>query len=154
MRGDLRRLPVTGTFDAVICWFTSFGYFDDTENKRVLAELHRVLRPGGSVLVDTLHHDGFVRHFTAAPDATITEVGRDLQIDRTWFDPTSGRVETARTVVRDGFVRRSHHFVRLPTVPEWRAWLSEAGFGAMSFTEPGGGAPTLDSWRLVVRATA
>src|SRR5690606_23672422 len=46
-RGDLREFPVPGPFDAVICWFTSFGYFDDHDNRRVLAEFFRVLRPGG-----------------------------------------------------------------------------------------------------------
>src|ERR1700677_4697014 len=27
-QGDMRRLPVEGPFDAAICWFTSFGYYD------------------------------------------------------------------------------------------------------------------------------
>ena len=45
VRGDLRHLPVRGPFDAVVCWFTSFGYHDDDDCRRVLAEFHRVLRP-------------------------------------------------------------------------------------------------------------
>jgi len=28
---------------------------------------------GGRLLIETLHHDGFVRHFTTDPDATVTE---------------------------------------------------------------------------------
>src|ERR1700728_3367095 len=27
--GDLRALPTSGPFDAAVCWFTSFGYYDD-----------------------------------------------------------------------------------------------------------------------------
>jgi SAM-dependent methyltransferase len=152
--GDLRRLPLRGPFDAVICWFTSFGYFDDEENRQVLAEFHRLLRPGGRLLVETLHHDGVVRHFTAAPDATVLEVGDDLQIDRHTFDPHLGRVETERTTVRGGLVRRSRHFVRLPTVPEWRAWLEAAGFATVRVSDRGGQPLTLDSWRIVVQADA
>src|SRR6185503_10451218 len=45
--GDLRDLPVPGPFDAVVCWFTSFGYFDDHDNQKTLAEFAGVLRPGG-----------------------------------------------------------------------------------------------------------
>jgi hypothetical protein len=36
----------------VVSWFTSFGYFDDTDNRRVLHEAHRVLRPAGSLLTE------------------------------------------------------------------------------------------------------
>ncbi len=152
--GDLRCLPLQGPFDAVICWFTSFGYFDDDENRQVLAEFHRLLRPGGRLLIETLHHDGVVRHFTAEPDATVLEVGDDVQIDRHTFDPHLGRVETERMTVRDGAVRRSRHFVRLPTVPEWRVWLATAGFRSVQVSDRGGHPLTLDSWRIVIRADA
>ena len=47
VQGDLRALPVDGPFDAVVCWLNSFGYYDDADCHRVLAEFHRVLRPGG-----------------------------------------------------------------------------------------------------------
>jgi ubiquinone/menaquinone biosynthesis C-methylase UbiE len=42
----------------VICWFTSFGYFDDDDNRNVLSEFARVLGPGGRLLIETIHHDG------------------------------------------------------------------------------------------------
>ena len=121
--GDLRRLPVPGPFDAVVCWFTSFGYHDDDECRQILAEFHRVLRPGGTVLIETMHHDGVVRHYTAAPDATVLWRGDDAQVDLSRFDPLTGRIATDRTVYRDGAIRRSSHFIRLPTPPEWTQWL-------------------------------
>lgn len=151
-RGDLRELPVSGPFDAVICWFTSFGYFDDHDNRRVLAEFFRVLRPGGRLLVETLHHDGFVRGFVGAPAATLTERGDDAMSDVTTFDPITGRIETERTVRRDGEVRRSHHAVRLPTVPELDGWLAGAGFAERAFADRAGRPLRLDSWRLVATA--
>jgi ubiquinone/menaquinone biosynthesis C-methylase UbiE len=52
-QGDMRCLPWgDGSFDYVISWFTSFGYFADAENRRVLSESHRVLRPGGKLLIE------------------------------------------------------------------------------------------------------
>jgi len=134
LEGDLRRLPVPGPYDAVVCWFSSFGYHADDECRQILAEFHRVLRPGGTVLIETMHHDGVVRHYTSAP--------------------LSGRIETDRTVYRDGAVRRSAHFIRLPTPPEWTQWLEGAGFRDARFSAGRGGPLELDSWVLVVEATA
>ncbi len=37
--GDLRRLPTSGPFDAVVCWFTSFGYYDDTDCRATLSRV-------------------------------------------------------------------------------------------------------------------
>jgi SAM-dependent methyltransferase len=155
-RGDLRALPVGGPFDAVVCWFNSFGYFDDEGNRAVLSEFHRVLRPQGRLLIDTLHHDGVVRHFTAAPDATVTSArdGEDLMVDAATFDPVLGRIEVNRTCVRDGTVRRSAYVLRMPTLPEWQSWLTSAGFGHIRLLGPSGGSPTLDTWQLRVLADA
>jgi ubiquinone/menaquinone biosynthesis C-methylase UbiE len=152
--GDMRQLPVPGPFDAVVCWFTSFGYYDDADCHRVLAEFHRVLRPGGTVVIETMHHDATVRHFTATPDATVVQRGDDAQVDLARFDPLSGRIETERTVYRDGAVRHTAHFIRLPTPPEWVAWMEAAGFREVRFTAGGGGPLELDSWVMVVQATA
>jgi ubiquinone/menaquinone biosynthesis C-methylase UbiE len=153
-QGDLRRLPVDGPFDAVVCWYASFGYWEDEECHAILREFHRVLRPGGVVLIETMHHDGSVRNFTAAPDAVVVTRGDDAQVDLYTFDPLTGRLETDRTIHRDGQVRRSFHFLRLPTPPEWVTWLGEAGFSHVEFSGGGGGPLELDSWVMVVRATA
>jgi SAM-dependent methyltransferase len=154
LRGDLRDLPVPGPFDAVVCWYTSFGYYDDDDCRRVLSEFHRVLRPGGVLLIETMHHDGAVRHFTAAPDATVVTRGDDAMIDVSRFAPLTGRMETDRTVYRDGDIRRSSHYIRLPTPPEWVAWLEGVGFRDVQIGAGGGGSLELDSWVMVVQATA
>ncbi|MCH7584991.1 MAG: methyltransferase domain-containing protein [Acidobacteria bacterium] len=151
--GDLRDVGVEGPFDAVICWFTSFGYFDDDGNREVLAEFARVLRPGGRLGMEMLHHDGLVRRFTPAPFAVTTWRGDDVMIDTSRFDPVTGRVTTDRVVYRDGKVRRSHHQVRLPTIPELDGWLSGAGFTERSFLGVGDSPPTIDDTRMVVVAT-
>jgi SAM-dependent methyltransferase len=56
IRGDMRALPiVSGTLDAVVCLWQSFGHFDDATNLAVLAEVARVLRPGGRAIFDVYH---------------------------------------------------------------------------------------------------
>jgi ubiquinone/menaquinone biosynthesis C-methylase UbiE len=154
LEGDVRKLPVAGPYDAVVCWLNSFGYYDDADCHRVLAQFHRVLRPGGKVAIDTMHHDGAVRHFTPAPDAVVVQRGDDTMIEVSTFDPVAGRMVIERTAHRSGALRRASYFVRLPTAPEWVVWLEAAGFRDVEFRAGGGGRLELDSWELVVVATA
>ncbi|QDU69599.1 class I SAM-dependent methyltransferase [Engelhardtia mirabilis] len=53
VRSDLRRLPLApGRVDLVLSLFSSFGYHGEDGDLAVLAELARVLRPGGSLVLD------------------------------------------------------------------------------------------------------
>ena len=64
VRGDMRRLPFgTRALDAVASFFTSFGYFSTVEEDReVLREVRRVLRPRGGFFLDFLHADHVRAH--------------------------------------------------------------------------------------------
>ena len=154
VEGDVRHLPLDGPFDAVVCWLNSFGYYDDADCHKVLHEFRRVLRPGGKVAIDTMHHDGGVRHFTPAPDAVVVRRGDDTMVEQSTWDPVSGRMVIERTVHRGGEVRHASYFVRLPTPPEWVVWLEAAGFHDAQFRAGAGGPLQLDSWEMVVVATA
>ncbi|HEX5726070.1 MAG TPA: class I SAM-dependent methyltransferase [Longimicrobiaceae bacterium] len=59
VRSDMRQIPVaTGRLALVTSFFTSFGYLPDAEDdERVVAEVHRVLAPGGYFSVDFLNAD-------------------------------------------------------------------------------------------------
>jgi SAM-dependent methyltransferase len=151
--GDLRELGVDGPFDAVVCWFTSFGYFDDQGNQDVLEEFARILRPGGKLGIETIHHDGFVRRFTPAPFTSPTFRDDDVMIDTSVFNPVTGRIQTDRMVYRGGEIRKSQHQVRLPTIPEFQQWLAAAGFADMEYLGRDQSPPTIDDMRIVVVAT-
>ncbi len=67
LKGDMRQVPLTEPFDAVVNLFTSFGYFDQDEaNIRVLREIDRLLRPGGRFLIDYLNPSYVRRHLVPA----------------------------------------------------------------------------------------
>jgi len=154
VEGDLRALPVDGPYDAVICWFTSFGYFDDDGNLEVLREFHRVLRGGGTLVIETLSHDAYVRTFTQAPDAIVVDAGGDLMVDRNDFDVDTGSIVCHRVTLRGTARHEARFAIRLPTLPEWRRFLADAGFSAVQFSDAQGAPVDLETWRLVIRAVA
>ena len=57
VRGDMRVLPFADSaFDLVVNLFTSFGYFaDDESHHRVVREVARVMRGGGTFVLDFLN---------------------------------------------------------------------------------------------------
>ncbi len=65
VRADMRQLAFEGEFDAVVSWFTSFGYFDRTENDEVLVPAPQ--------LVERLHDAGFAEVRLFGRDGTVFE---------------------------------------------------------------------------------
>jgi ubiquinone/menaquinone biosynthesis C-methylase UbiE len=56
LKGDMRHIPLTQQFDAVVNLFTSFGYFsNEAENEQVLQEISRLLKDEGKFLIDFLN---------------------------------------------------------------------------------------------------
>ena len=150
VHGDLRSLPWEGRFDVVVNWFTSFGYFGDDDNRRVLQEAAKALKPGGRVVIDVHNRDAFQRNRLPV---TMTERDGDLMVDKHAFDVIAGRIETERIVVRGGSVRRSVFSVRFFTFTELRDWLLQAGFSAVeAYDNPSGEALTGESRRMIVVA--
>lgn len=62
MVGDMRSLQVAEAFDGVYSYFTSFGYFSDRENEKVIANVVRALRHSGRFLLDMANRDWIVTH--------------------------------------------------------------------------------------------
>jgi len=151
--GDMRDIPNDSQFDAVLCWFTSFGYFGDDGNRQVLREFARVLKPGGTVLIETIN-EATAHLLLESPHApSIVRRGEDTLSDYSSFDADTGRLVCDRTVIRDGLERHVEFAVRLPSVEEFTDWLAQAGFQDPVFSDRQGKPLTQESFRLVVMAT-
>jgi SAM-dependent methyltransferase len=149
--GDMRALPFAdAAFDVAFSWFAAFGYFGDDDNRRVLVEAYRVLRPGGRFLLEMPHRDWILRNF----QETVTfERGDDRMVDRNHYDAVTGCMVNERSLTRDGVTRELAFFVRQFTGPELRDWLFQAGFSKVELLGADDGPLTLDSRRLIAVAT-
>ena len=87
-RGDMRQLPFEDQFfDHVMMFFTSFGYFEeDEENSRVLAEVARVVRPGGGFLLDLPDRESTLKSLVPNSQRRVGEL----------------TIEEARSITADG----------------------------------------------------
>ncbi len=150
VQGDMRELPWSERFDAVVNWFTSFGYFDDEGNKAWLETARRTLKPGGRLVIDVHSRDVFMRN---RMPAAVSERDGDLIVDRFRFDVETGREETERWVVRDGQVRKTVYSVRFYTFTELRDLLLDVGFSTVEAFGHDGQPLTLETRRMVVIAT-
>jgi ubiquinone/menaquinone biosynthesis C-methylase UbiE len=64
VRGDMRYLPFKNdVFNYVISTCTSFGYFFDKENELIMREVVRVLKRGGTFILDMANHHGLLKIF-------------------------------------------------------------------------------------------
>jgi SAM-dependent methyltransferase len=150
VEGDMRSLPWRDeSFDRVISWFTSFGYFADDENRRVLREAWRVLRPGGMLLIE---NNNLAELLPRWLPSVVVERDGDILIDHARFDPPSGRARTERVTVRHGRMRRFTFSVRMFIAAELGDWLRAAGFSDVEFRDHSGGPLTARSARMVTVA--
>lgn len=99
LEADMRSTGLKSTsFDAVLNWWTSFGYFtDEAENARALAEWARLLRPGGRLLMQLVNRDGIMADFR--PHSGRVAADGWLLVEDSEPDYHTGRLHTRWTWV-------------------------------------------------------
>jgi SAM-dependent methyltransferase len=147
--GDMRRLPFQDrTFDWVLNFFTSFGYFEgEQENFRVLAEVARVLAADGRFLLDLMNLDSTLaqlKEYERCEDGD-----RRVEIRR-WWDPQQRRVNKRIRLATAGREPRTFlESVRAYTLEEvtmglrWAGLEVTATFGSFAGEAYGGGSERL-----------
>jgi SAM-dependent methyltransferase len=127
VRGDMRALPLLdASFSAVVCLFSSFGYFAaDSEHQTTMTEIARVLLPGGAALLDLMDADT-VRYGLRPQDVEMVD-GKTIEVERALVDG-GRRVEKQIRVLRDGATSQVwRESVRLFAYDELEAMATRAG---------------------------
>ena len=124
--GDFRSLPfAAGAFDTVLMLFSSFGYFDDASNARVLDEVARVLSPGGRAVLDLMNPERI--RATLVPESRRSGQGFVLEEHRRLEQWGRRVVKDVRLVDEREGESRWHEDVRLYGPAELVALLAPRG---------------------------
>ena len=131
VRGDYRELPFEdASFDAVFNLFSSLGYLERDKDVGVLREFRRVLRPGGALVMETAHRDGFARFAQPFARRTWERLpDGSLYLEERTIDWSTGTVDTYRVIISpEGEQIERPYVLRIYAVKEWIEMLREAGF--------------------------
>ena len=123
--GDMRELPWADTFDAAVCWWGSFGYFDDQGNQQFLSAVAQALKPGGHLIIDSPRLEWMLPNWQARD---WFKIGDAVVLENRRYEPASGRVEGEWTIIRDGRQSVRHSSIRLYSLRELIELAQDAGF--------------------------
>jgi SAM-dependent methyltransferase len=152
--GDLRALPDVGRVDGVVSWGNSFGYLTPADSVRSVAGLHRALRPGGRLVLEshTIAESLLVGGVATRAEH---EFGGVRMTSRNHYRAEESRLESDLVFEdRDGHVERAWAAHHVHTAGELVRLLRGAGFGAVSLLGADGENPyRLGSARLIAVAS-
>jgi len=126
---DMRAFCRPDAFDGAMNVYTSFGYFEDPdEDRKVLANLYRSLKPGGAVLLDTIGKEVLARIYQARDwqerDGILFLQERNVRPGWGWME--------IRWIMVRGTERKEFTFGhRLFSATELMALFTEAGFASV-----------------------
>jgi SAM-dependent methyltransferase len=152
VREDMREFVRPEAFDACLSLFSSYGFFDDEENQRVLENISRSLKAGGALLLDLRNAQ---KGLSGEEDTekTMTVPSGQLRL-RVRFDRSTGRARAEHELIRPDGIRISSAFdMRIYSMEDLSGMLCRAGMGVVAVHGTLDGAPfTTGAERMVVIA--
>ncbi|MGF1467487.1 MAG: methyltransferase domain-containing protein [Sandaracinaceae bacterium] len=126
LHADMREMTFDGGFDAVLCWGTTFGYFDDETNRRTIRRIYDALKPKGLLLLDVVNRDFVIRQ---QPNLVWFEGDGCVVMEETQCNFISSRLRVKRTVILDdGRQHDTVYSLRLYSLHELGKILHQRGF--------------------------
>jgi len=152
VREDMRTFCRPGAFDACLSLFTSFGFFSDKENQKVLDNVGRSLKAGGCLLLD-LRNAGKGLSRLDDLDETREIASGTLKMSMR-YDQASRRARAEHVLTRRDGIRISSAFdVRIYSEDELSRMIGNAGMRVTDIFGSLSGAPFDDaSTRMVLVA--
>ena len=155
VHSDMRDIPFTDEFDAVINMFTAFGYFDsEDEDLRVLQAVANALKTSGKLLLDTINREWVLANYVQ--NDWHTDGDGNTFLEHREFDLVTSRSRVTFSIVTADGTRRDSpgHDVRLYTLTELVRLLDAAGLRLSATYGDYDGAPyAINTPRMIVVAT-
>jgi SAM-dependent methyltransferase len=148
IEGDIRAIPWENAFDGALIWFTTFGYFADSDNENVVCQVAKALKPGGRILIEQMNRVSLLRG--GMPSTWTVTRGEDIMIDCVDYDGLTDRTVTERIVVRNGQINRAKYFARLYSPIELSELMRRTGFQSINTFGQDGEPYSLSGRRLIV----
>jgi len=127
MQGDLRALPDIGPFDAVLSWGNSFGYLTPPDTVRALEGLRRVVRPGGTLVLESGAVAESMLPRLATGESEYEFGGITMRSNRT-YRPEESRLEVDSVFTENGTTEHGRAAYFIHTTGEVVRMLNAAGF--------------------------
>jgi len=127
IRGDMRRLPSKSeSFDNVISFYTSFGYFNDEENELVLREGSRILKSNGIFILEIVNAGWIIRNFR---DRSWNETDSFYVLEERSLDWTEKKIKSNWVLIDKGEGKVCETMVehRIYDLNELKSLLSKVG---------------------------
>jgi len=153
--GDLRALPDVGLVDGVLSWGNSFGYLVPADTARSLTAMHRALRPGGRLVLESHTVAESLLVGGISPQAEYTFGGVRMTATNR-YRAAESRMESDYVFEdEDGVIEHACGAHHVHTTGEVVRLLQGAGFRDVVLLDGDGTSPyELGSRRLIAVATA
>ncbi len=126
IRGDMRKIPFSNEFDAIINMFTAFGYLEtDYEDFKVLKQVSKALKPKGKFIIDIKNSDWLLANLE---EKSWQKQGKLLLLEERKYDKKKKRL-TLKTEILDekGKWHKSSNVLRIYSLGEMRNNLNKVG---------------------------
>jgi SAM-dependent methyltransferase len=141
LRHDLRAPLEIGVFDAAFDVFSSIGYGEEDDDVAVFRTLCGAVRPGGKVLVETIHRDAWAALLSREPRCANRLPDGTLFLQEFQFDAVSGRAAISYSWQGPGGGGQKASSVRMYAVTEMVRLLEQAGLRFCAALHSPSGAP-------------
>ncbi len=136
VKGDMKNLRphfASENFDLVVSLYNSFGYFKSRKDDfRMLQEVHRVLKPGGKFVLNTLNGEGVKKRLKNPISMGREPIKKVFMIDSAKFDEKKAQTQAEWTIVdarkSKAKIHRLKFHQNVYTNPQLKALLRKAGF--------------------------
>lgn len=128
---DMRNLNFLEKFDAVINMWSSFGYFDDESNKKILINFFNALKKDGILILDIENRDYILKYFIR--ETFKEKEGGVFILERRKFNPINSVVSTHRYIVGPNLRKDYIRHVRIYSLTEIINLFKEVGFKQIEY---------------------